>query len=50
MGEIENVNHVFHPTGRLAASNSLYPYAETAVPSFPFLLLLQSHSQVAVMQ
>jgi hypothetical protein len=50
MGEIENVNHVFHPAGRLAASNSLYPYAETAVPSFPFLLLLQSHSQVAVMQ
>ena len=50
MGEIENVNHVFHPTGRLAASNSLYPYAETAVPSFPFLLLIQNHSQVAVMQ
>jgi hypothetical protein len=35
MGEIENVNHVFHPAGRLAASNSLFPYAETAVPSIP---------------
>jgi hypothetical protein len=26
MGEIENVNHVFHPAGRLAASNSPYPF------------------------
>jgi hypothetical protein len=26
IGEIENVNHVFHPAGRLAASNSPYPF------------------------
>jgi uncharacterized protein (DUF983 family) len=29
MGEIENVNHVFHPAGRLAASNSPYPFRLT---------------------
>lgn len=26
IGDIENVNHVFHPAGRFSAANSPYPF------------------------